>query len=85
VAIEIPDVVIDRLPVYARALESLQAEGREVVNSQELGVASLVYEYQPKVLAKEKDRIENPFGFVVTAYRSDPEIATTPPPSATKQ
>ena len=41
-------------------------------------VASLVYEYQPKVLAKEKDRIENPLGFVVTAYRSDPEIA--PPP-----
>ena len=42
-------------------------------------VASVVYEYQPKVLAKEKDRIENPFGFVVTAYRSDPEIATLPP------
>jgi len=41
-------------------------------------VASLLYEYQPKVLAKEKDRIENPFGFVVTAYRSDPEIASPP-------
>jgi type IV secretion system protein VirB8 len=41
-------------------------------------VASVVYEYQPKVLAKERDRIENPFGFVVTAYRSDPEINTTP-------
>jgi type IV secretion system protein VirB8 len=40
-------------------------------------VASVVYEYQPKVLAKEKDRIENPFGFVVVAYRSDPEINTT--------
>jgi type IV secretion system protein VirB8 len=40
-------------------------------------VASVVYEYQPKVLAREKDRIENPFGFVVVAYRSDPEIATT--------
>lgn len=39
-------------------------------------VASIVYEYQPKALAKEQDRIENPFGFVVTAYRSDPEIAT---------
>jgi type IV secretion system protein VirB8 len=37
-------------------------------------VATLVYEYQPKVLAKEKDRLENPFGFVVFAYRSDPEI-----------
>jgi type IV secretion system protein VirB8 len=41
-------------------------------------VASVVYQYQPKVLAKERDRIENPFGFVVTAYRSDPEINTTP-------
>jgi type IV secretion system protein VirB8 len=47
--------------------------------------ASVVYEYQPKVLAKEKDRIENPFGFVVTAYRSDPEIATAPGSVAAKQ
>lgn len=39
-------------------------------------VASIVYQYQPKVLAKEADRLENPFGFVVTAYRSDPEINT---------
>ena len=39
-------------------------------------VSSVVYEYQPKVLAKERDRLENPFGFVVTAYRSDPEINT---------
>jgi len=37
VALEIPDVVIDRLPVYARALALLEGEGREVVNSQELG------------------------------------------------
>jgi type IV secretion system protein VirB8 len=42
-------------------------------------VASIVYQYQPKVLAKERDRLENPFGFVVTAYRSDPEINTTSP------
>ncbi|CAG0995299.1 Type IV secretion system protein virB8 [Anaerolineae bacterium] len=42
-------------------------------------VASVVYQYQPKVLAKERDRMENPFGFVVTAYRSDPEINTTAP------
>ena len=40
-------------------------------------VAGIVYQYQPKVLAKERDRLENPFGFVVTAYRSDPEINTT--------
>lgn len=51
-------------------------------------VASVVYEYQPKVLAKEKDRNENPLGFVVTAYRSDPEIASssgTPGGAASKQ
>ena len=41
-------------------------------------VASVVYEYQPKVLAKERDRLENPFGFVVIAYRSDPEMNTPP-------
>jgi type IV secretion system protein VirB8 len=45
-------------------------------------VASIVYQYQPKVFAKERDRLENPFGFVVTAYRSDPEINT--PPAAAK-
>jgi type IV secretion system protein VirB8 len=39
-------------------------------------VASIVFQYQPKVLARERDRLENPFGFVVTAYRSDPEINT---------
>ncbi|WP_428424420.1 virB8 family protein [Methylibium sp.] len=42
-------------------------------------VASVVFQYQPKVLAKERDRLENPFGFVVTAYRSDPEINTAVP------
>jgi redox-sensing transcriptional repressor len=35
--IEIPDVVIDRLPIYARALAALERNGREVVSSQELG------------------------------------------------
>ena len=34
---EIPEVVIDRLPVYARALAALERQGRDVVNSQELG------------------------------------------------
>jgi redox-sensing transcriptional repressor len=35
--IEIPDVVIDRLPIYARALKLLEQDGQEVVNSYELG------------------------------------------------
>jgi redox-sensing transcriptional repressor len=35
--IEIPEVVIERLPVYARALATLEAMGRDVVSSQDLG------------------------------------------------
>ena len=35
--LEIPEVVIDRLPIYARALALLDRQGRDVVNSQELG------------------------------------------------
>jgi redox-sensing transcriptional repressor len=35
--IDIPAVVIDRLPVYARALTDLEVRGRDVVSSQELG------------------------------------------------
>jgi redox-sensing transcriptional repressor len=35
--VNIPEVVIDRLPIYARALKLLEREGREVVSSQEMG------------------------------------------------
>ena len=35
---DIPPVVIDRLPLYARALATLEAQGREVVSSQDLGI-----------------------------------------------
>ncbi|MSQ42331.1 MAG: redox-sensing transcriptional repressor Rex, partial [Dehalococcoidia bacterium] len=37
--IEIPDVVIGRLPVYYRLLARMQREDRAVVSSQELGDA----------------------------------------------
>ena len=37
--LEIPEVVIDRLPVYYRLLSRLQADGTSVVSSQELGEA----------------------------------------------
>jgi type IV secretion system protein VirB8 len=49
---------------------------RHVPETSTRHVASIVYQYQPKVLARERDRLENPLGFVVTAYRSDPEINT---------
>jgi redox-sensing transcriptional repressor len=35
--LEVPEVVIGRLPIYARGLAALRQQGREVVSSQELG------------------------------------------------
>jgi type IV secretion system protein VirB8 len=47
-------------------------------------VATLQYEYRPSAMTREIDRLENPFGFVVTAYRVDAELAA-PMPSAQAQ
>jgi len=38
-------------------------------------VASLRFEYRPKLAQTDAERIENPLGFVVTAYRTDAEFA----------
>ncbi|HEY9105107.1 MAG TPA: type IV secretion system protein [Roseateles sp.] len=54
----------------------VRQSGRNLPEVVSRHVATVQFQYQPKVLAKEKDRLENPFGFVVTAYRSDPEINT---------
>lgn len=35
--LDIPEVVVERLPIYVRALQSLADQSREVVSSQELG------------------------------------------------
>lgn len=56
--------------------KTVRATDRKLPEVTTRHVASIVFKYQPTVLAKEKDRLENPFGFVVTAYRSDPEINT---------
>lgn len=39
-------------------------------------VATVRFEYRPKSMKKDVDRIENPFGFVVLSYRADPELLT---------
>jgi type IV secretion system protein VirB8 len=44
-------------------------------------VATLVYGYEPKLLLTEQQRLFNPVGFVVKAYRTDPEIATVATPT----
>lgn len=43
-------------------------------------VATVRYEYRPGAMKKDADRIENPFGFVVTAYRADAELVSPAKP-----
>lgn len=38
-------------------------------------VATMAFEYKPSMFGKEKDLIQNPLGYRVTAYRVDSEIA----------
>ena len=45
-------------------------------------VATVRFEYRPRSMKKEVDRIENPFGFVVLSYRADPELLTPSTASA---
>lgn len=50
---------------------------RDSVTAKTRHVATFVYEYQPKVKLSDADRMENPLGFLVTGYRSDPELGGT--------
>jgi type IV secretion system protein VirB8 len=40
-------------------------------------VVTLAYTYKPPVFGRERDAIDNPFGFKVTAYSRDPEYTPT--------
>lgn len=42
-------------------------------------IATLTFKYNENLKMSEKDRIENPLGFQVTAYRADIDYASSPP------
>ena len=45
-------------------------------------VATLRFEYRPKLMQTDAEHIENPLGFLVTAYRVDAEFAASSAPHA---
>lgn len=47
---------------------------RSAVGPAQRFVASLRFEYRPRLAMSDAERIENPLGFVVTAYRTDAEF-----------
>ena len=63
-----------------RAGEAVVTFDRQIRPSQGLTptttrfVSTVRFEYRPAAMKKPADRIENPFGFVVTGYRADAEL-----------
>ena len=43
-------------------------------------VSTVRFEYRPTAMKKPADRIENPFGFVVTGYRADADLVAPSKP-----
>ncbi|NRF71372.1 type IV secretion system protein [Aquincola sp. S2] len=68
---------------YGRGGEALVTYEREVRNQSTTQpivtryTATVRYEYRPGAVKKDVDRLENPFGFVVTGYRTDAEVAAS--------
>ncbi len=52
----------------------VRSEERGAFDVPTRAVATLRYEYRPKAPMTEAERLDNPLGFVVTAYRSDSEL-----------
>ena len=65
-----------------RSGEAIVTFDKELKNNQGMTptttryVATVRFEYRPKSMKKDIDRLENPFGFVVLSYRADPELLT---------
>lgn len=79
------DVVNIRVPPEGRSgnkgevvvtFEKTKKDPVTLVLTTQRYVATIRFEYRPKLLTKEADRIDNPFGYVVTAYRADVDLTS---------
>ena len=78
---------LSRAPAPGKPGEAIVTFDREIRSNQGQTptttryVAAVRYEYRPAAMKKDVDRIENPFGFVVVAYRADAELITPTKPA----
>ena len=63
----------EALVTYEREVRSTQMSSPVVTRH----IATVRYEYRPASMKQDIDRTENPFGYVVTAYRTDAELAAS--------
>ena len=78
--VTVVSVRLSRAPQPGKSGEAVVTFDRQVRSSQGPApgttrfVSTVRFEYRPSAMKKPADRIENPFGFVVTGYRADAEL-----------
>jgi type IV secretion system protein VirB8 len=85
--VTVVSVRLSRLPQGGKNGEAIVTFDKEIRSTQGQTpvttryVATVRYEYRPGAMKKDTDRIENPFGFVVTGYRADAELVSPAKPA----
>ena len=87
--VTVVSVRLTRSPVAGKSGEAVVTFDRQVRPTQGQSpvttrfVSTVRYEYRPTAMKKPADRIENPFGFVVTGYRADADLVAPARPADT--
>ena len=59
---------------FNQIIKNVAAEQSDTMISKKTKIVTLAYEYSPKTLSDEDERLKNPLGFKVVTYRIDDEI-----------
>lgn len=84
--VTIVSVRLTRSAAAGKPGEAVATFDRQIRNTQGLTplttrfVSTVRFEYRPSAMKQPADRIENPFGFVVTGYRADAELVAPSKP-----
>ena len=87
--VTVVSVRLTRSPVAGKSGEAVVTFDRQIRPTQGQSpvttrfVSTVRYEYRPTAMKKPSDRIENPFGFVVTGYRADADLVAPVRPADT--
>lgn len=87
--VSVVSVRLTKTPVAGNAGEAVVTFDRQIRPTQGQTpvttrfVSTVRYEYRPAAMKTPTDRIENPFGFVVTGYRADAELVAPAKPTNT--
>ena len=88
--VTVVSVRLTRSPVAGKSGEAVVTFDRQIRPTQGQTpittrfVSTVRYEYRPTAMKKPADRIENPFGFVVTGYRADADLVAPSRPANTR-